>query len=241
MTTAGEHLPGCTARSLTRSCESEHRGFFRCSPRARNAAAFAASSYCEAVPSLHDDAQRHLSSPSDPDASSDDVEAETDPISSKPEDVPRTRRPSSRTVVARTFVLVYAAAIATAVLIPSPRAIGTFKYNIGMLLRRLAARASQSDPTQLGDVVTNVAAFIPLTLLFGIAWRRVPVWVWGIIGTVISVCAETAQYLVPELSRRPDIWNVVENSLGAWFGALIAAALPSHRRPASSGQSDWQG
>ncbi|AMS06177.1 VanZ family protein [Acidipropionibacterium acidipropionici] len=193
------------------------------------------------MPSLHDDAQRHLSSPSDPDASSDDVEAETDPISSKPEDVPRTRRPSSRTVVARTFVLVYAAAIATAVLIPSPRAIGTFKYNIGMLLRRLAARASQSDPTQLGDVVTNVAAFIPLTLLFGIAWRRVPVWVWGIIGTVISVCAETAQYLVPELSRRPDIWNVVENSLGAWFGALIAAALPSHRRPASSGQSDWQG
>lgn len=217
-------------RSLTRSPGSEHRGLFRWSTRARNAAALAASSYCEAVPPLHDDAQRYLSSPDDPDASSAYAEAETHQLNSQPEDAPRTRRPSSQTVVARTFVLVYAAAIATAVLIPNPRAIGTFKYNIGMLLRRLAARASQPDPTQLGDVVTNVAAFIPLTLLFGIAWRRVPVWVWGIIGTVISVCAETAQYLVPELTRRPDIWNVVENSLGAWLGALIAALAKGYLR-----------
>ncbi|MEE8888632.1 MAG: VanZ family protein [Acidipropionibacterium acidipropionici] len=192
------------------------------------------------MPPLHDDAQRHRSSPEDPDASSDDVEADTDPLNSEPEEVPRTRRPSSRTVVARTFVLVYAAAIATAVLIPNPHAIETFKSNVGMLLRPIASGVISANPTQSGDVVMNIVAFIPLTVFLGIAWRRIPSWVCGIIGTVASMCAETIQYLIPALTRRPDIWNVMENSVGSWLGALIVAALRIHRPPARTGRANRQ-
>lgn len=163
-----------------------------------------------------------------------DVDHGTAPAGAKPETSPRGSLVSGPTVVARTLVLFYSVAIVIAVLIPNPHAVRAIKRKVGMLLRHVAARVSQVDPTQLGDVTTNVAAFIPLTLLFGIAWRRVPAWVWGIVGTVISVCAEAAQYLVPELTRRPDIWNVVENSLGGWIGAFLAALLVRAYRPRRS-------
>ncbi|AXE39854.1 VanZ family protein [Acidipropionibacterium virtanenii] len=139
----------------------------------------------------------------------------------------------SGTVIARLAVPLYLIAIAAAVLLPDPQAIGTFKYNVGMQIQRIANRISHVSPTALGDIASNIIAFIPLTFLLGMAWRRVPVWVWGLVGMLASVGAETAQYLLPELSRRPDIWNVIENSIGAWIGALLASltrACRSDRR-----------
>ncbi len=200
----------------------------------------AAASYRKDVTDLHNGARPHLSSPDEHDRVHGDAELSAQ-VGGNEEVGSRASRVGGATVFARTLVLIYAAAIAVAVLIPNPHAVGTLKYDVGVLLHRLAARISRTDPTQLGDVVTNVATFVPLTLLFGIAWRRVPAWVWGITGTVVSVCAEATQYLVPELTRRPDIWNVVENSVGAWLGALIAAALPSHRGPAPADRGDHRG
>lgn len=151
-------------------------------------------------------------------------------------DEPHTRRRergrvSGGTVLARILVPIYLLMIAAAVLLPDPVTIHAVKEWIGDLIQSAGARISRSSPVKLGDVASNIAAFIPLTLLLGLAWRRVPAWVWGLTGTLLSVAAETAQYLIPELTRRPDVWNVIENSIGSWVGSLLVSLIPNGPSP----------
>lgn len=128
-------------------------------------------------------------------------------------------------ILTRALALIYLLVIATAVLIPDPRAVGTFKYNLGTPFRQLGGLFAEVSATTLGDVIGNVAGFIPLTVLLCLGWRRVRGWVWGACATLLSVAAETAQYLLP-ITRRADLWNVVENSAGAWIGVLLVSLLP---------------
>lgn len=151
-------------------------------------------------------------------------------------DEPHTRRRergrvSGGTVLARILVPIYLLMIAAAVLLPDPVTIHAVKEWIGELIQSAGARIARSSSVKLGDVASNIAAFIPLTLLLGLAWRRVPTWVWGLTGTLLSVAAETAQYLIPELTRRPDVWNVIENSIGSWVGSLLVALIPKALSP----------
>lgn len=136
---------------------------------------------------------------------------------------------SSGSVAARVLLPLYLLAVAAAVLIPDPHAVGTFKYNLGFPLQQLGGLSAQVSATLIGDILGNVAGFIPLTVLLCLGWRGVPGWVWGAVGCLLSVAAEAAQFLLPELSRRPDLWNIVENSAGGWIGVGLVT-LPRRGR-----------
>lgn len=82
----------------------------------------------------------------------------------------------------------------------------------------------------------NVALFVPFGL--GLAlWRR-----WGVLrvaltGLVVSLLAETAQYLLP-LGRAVDVDDVVLNTVGAMVGAggyqVLRRLDPSRRAPTTA-------
>jgi glycopeptide antibiotics resistance protein len=127
-------------------------------------------------------------------------------------------------VVARVLVPLYLLAVAAAVLVPDPHAVGTFKYNLGAPVQRLGGPFAQISAAGIGDVIGNVVGFIPLTLLLCLGWRRVPGRIWGIAATLLSIAAETAQYLLP-INRRADPWNIVQNSAGAWIGVGLAVLI----------------
>ncbi|QCV95986.1 VanZ family protein [Acidipropionibacterium acidipropionici] len=139
---------------------------------------------------------------------------------------PRGRRTAEGhgSVLARVLVPLYLVAIASALLIPDPHAVGTFKYNLGTPLRQLGGFFTTVSATAMGDVIGNVVGFIPLTLLLCLGWRRVPGRIWGIAATLLSIAAETAQYLLP-INRRADPWNIVQNSAGAWIGVGLAVLI----------------
>lgn len=74
------------------------------------------------------------------------------------------------------------------------------------------------------DVLANLVMLTPLTASGLLGWRRLGPWRWWLMGALVSVAAETAQ-LLPFLSRRASVLNVVENSLGAGLGVLCALVL----------------
>ncbi|MCI1749052.1 MAG: VanZ family protein [Acidipropionibacterium sp.] len=115
--------------------------------------------------------------------------------------------------------------IGIAVLLPDPRAIHAMKLDVAHVVQKVASRIAHMPAITVGDIASNIAAFIPVTLLLALGWRRVPLWVCGIVGMVLSAAGEMMQYLFPEVHRRPDIWNVVQNSIGAWIGVAIAAVI----------------
>lgn len=85
-------------------------------------------------------------------------------------DEPHTRRRergrvSGGTVLARILVPIYLLMIAAAVLLPDPVTIHAVKEWIGELIQSAGARIARSSSVKLGDVASNIAAFIPLTLL----------------------------------------------------------------------------
>lgn len=135
------------------------------------------------------------------------------------------RRVSRWVVFGRLCALVYVLIIGVATLLPDPTIIFTLKIRVAHIVRQIAIYIVHMRGITLGDITSNIAAFIPLTLLLALAWRRRPLWVSGVVGMCISITAETLQLLLPQIHRRPYIWNVVENSIGAWIGVAIAAVI----------------
>lgn len=79
------------------------------------------------------------------------------------------------------------------------------------------------------DLFSNVALYIPLGLLLAMnlgSWRRSNLWVPLLIGGLLSLSIEAAQSYLPQ--RVPSILDLAANMLGAFSGAVIAAAF---RRP----------
>lgn len=139
------------------------------------------------------------------------------------QDRPPRRRVGNGAVFARMCALFYLLLIGLAVLMPDPALIAKLKLKVGHLVQRIAHHITQVPALSVGDVASNIAAFVPVTLLLALAWKRVPLWIWGVVGTVISISAEMLQLLLPQIHRRPLFWNVVQNSFGAWIGVAIAA------------------
>lgn len=119
---------------------------------------------------------------------------------------------------------------AAGVVVPMGARIGTFKYNIGYSMTHGRApfgsrQLSGDEITVVGDHTLNLLMLLPLTFLAALGWPTVSAWVWGLAATVLGITSETAQWLLPQLGRRPLVWNTVENAVGGWIGIGIALAL----------------
>ncbi|MSS44860.1 VanZ domain-containing protein [Cutibacterium sp. WCA-380-WT-3A] len=132
--------------------------------------------------------------------------------------------------VTRTLACFYLIIAAVGVIVPMGTHIGTFKWRIGHLLTGgtipiSAHQLSGDQVTIIGDHALNVVMLLPLTLLATLGWPQVRWWVWGMTATIIGICSESAQFVFPELGRRPLVSNAIENAVGGWVGAGIAAYL----------------
>lgn len=125
-------------------------------------------------------------------------------------------------LAARTATIVGLGAVALAVLWPSGRDVSGVKDAIGPWFLALEDK----------DVVLNLVMLAPVTLCACLGWQRIPWWVWALVGCAVGALAESAQWMLPGLDRRPLLSNALENSAGAWAGALLAAALLRSQRRA---------
>ncbi|BDA64264.1 VanZ family protein [Actinomyces capricornis] len=128
--------------------------------------------------------------------------------------------------MARAAALLILAAVALAVLWPSGQHVSSAKDAIGPWFLELEDK----------DLVLNLVVLLPLTFCACLGWPRVPWWAWALAGCALSCLAELAQWLLPGLDRRPLLANVLENSVGACAGAILAGLIlviqqGSARRP----------
>lgn len=91
------------------------------------------------------------------------------------------------------------------------------------------------DGTLAGpEPLANVALFVPVGLLVGIASRRPAL--GALAGAVLTVAIELVQALAPELGRSCAIDDAIANAVGGALGAVLAAAaLLLARRAAPTG------
>jgi len=82
------------------------------------------------------------------------------------------------------------------------------------------------------EASANVALFIPLGAVAGLAYPKRPWWQLGILGFMVSGCIELGQLLFLH-NRFASLLDIVTNTGGAVIGALLAAAalrrLQAHR------------
>jgi len=81
------------------------------------------------------------------------------------------------------------------------------------------------------DTGLNIAIFMPLGALVALMSRPGPGRLSRtlravIVGCVVSVVIETAQYFIPD--RFPGITDVIWNTLGACLGGLVTASIGTH-------------
>lgn len=130
--------------------------------------------------------------------------------------------------VCRLLTPAYLIAVGIAVLVPDGKLIALIKYNVGALMQGGPKRGHfLIEPVILGDITLNILAFIPLALLLSLGWPRLRPLTWGLVCIGLSVAAEAGQFTLP-VSRRPDVFNVVENGLGAFIGVWISIRIQSH-------------
>lgn len=53
-------------------------------------------------------------------------------------------------------------------------------------------------------------------------------------GCALSLGAELMQWALPALDRRPSLFNVAQNGVGAWLGVALAGLLSHRRRPSGT-------
>ncbi len=135
--------------------------------------------------------------------------------------------PSLNSRAARSFrilTVIYLVGTLFTVLTPIGATVGRLKTIAGVWIQG-GPFLDLLPPVIVGDVMLNILAFIPLTLLPAVGWPHVRLWAWGVMGSLVSVLAETLQGLIPALHRRADVFNIIENSAGAWIGVWMTAAL----------------
>ena len=96
-------------------------------------------------------------------------------------------------------------------------------------IRRLAHMlADEGIPYQAAanvvEFTLNVALFVPGAFAAALLWPRVRWWQWVLIGFMITASIETLQALFLD-SRTPQVRDLVSNTLGAGFGAGLAALV----------------
>ena len=125
-----------------------------------------------------------------------------------------------RQAILRVLAVAYLLVVLLATLWPSGDDVSGVKDTLGLWF--LSAEAK--------DVLLNLGMLVPLSLLAVLAWPRVPWWAWALAACLLSAGVELTQLLAPVLSRRGSALNVLENSAGAWVGALAAFWLSRRRR-----------
>lgn len=126
---------------------------------------------------------------------------------------------ASRSRVAWVLAAVAAAGVLVATLYPTGRVV-----EVVCVLGR--------DGTLAGpEPLANVALFVPIGLLVGVASRR-PV-LGALAGVVLTVAIELVQALVPAIGRSCAMDDAIANAVGAALGAVLAViALQLPRRGA---------
>jgi VanZ family protein len=97
------------------------------------------------------------------------------------------------------------------------------------LVQAISARLDTgpwSATIQLARFVANVALFVPLAFLVGLATRRW--WLGFLVGVAASAGSELVQRALP--GRDASLEDLVANSFGAAIGALLALAVVAARR-----------
>jgi glycopeptide antibiotics resistance protein len=116
----------------------------------------------------------------------------------------------------------YLAVVAVLVLDPSQQAPGASLSLVARVLQ--AAQVPVPANSSVLEVLSNVALFVPFSLLGMLIWpaRRALAWVGA--GAVLSVAIELCQLLVlPQ--RFATISDVVANTLGSLVGAVLATVI----------------
>jgi glycopeptide antibiotics resistance protein len=83
-----------------------------------------------------------------------------------------------------------------------------------------------SETIQLSRFIANVALFVPLAVIVGIATRQW--WLGFVVGVATSAGSEFIQRTLPD--RVPSVEDLVANTFGAAIGAVIVLALRKHQR-----------
>jgi glycopeptide antibiotics resistance protein len=83
-----------------------------------------------------------------------------------------------------------------------------------------------SETIQLARFVANVALFVPLTFLVGLASRRW--WLGFAVGVAASAGSELVQRALP--GRDASVDDLIANALGAAIGAVVALVALSTQR-----------
>ncbi len=96
------------------------------------------------------------------------------------------------------------------------------------------------DGTLAGpEPLANVALFVPIGLLVGLASRR-PV-LGALAGVALTVAIELVQALVPAIGRSCAMDDAIANALGATLGAVLAGVVRLLPRRASEATADDAG
>lgn len=93
------------------------------------------------------------------------------------------------------------------------------------------------DGTLTGpEPLANVALFVPIGLLVGLATRR-PV-LGALTGAALTIAIELVQALVPAIGRSCAMDDALANALGATLGAVLAGVVRLLPRRASTAAAD---
>jgi glycopeptide antibiotics resistance protein len=95
----------------------------------------------------------------------------------------------------------------------------------------LFGTGSWKGTIRLAQFLANVALFVPLALIVGVATRRW--WLGLVIGIATSVGSEFVQRALP--GRDASLEDVLANSLGSAIGAVLALAAVSRQRAHKAG------
>jgi glycopeptide antibiotics resistance protein len=83
-----------------------------------------------------------------------------------------------------------------------------------------------SETMHVAQFLANVALFVPLALIVGMATRRW--WLGLVVGIATSGGSELVQRALP--GRDASVEDVIANSLGAAIGAVLALAMVRRQR-----------
>jgi glycopeptide antibiotics resistance protein len=116
----------------------------------------------------------------------------------------------------------YLAVVAVLVLDPSQPAPGASLSLISRVLQ--AAQLPVPASSRALEVLSNVALFVPFSLLGTLLWPRRRIRAWVAAGATLSLLIELCQLLfLPQ--RVATVSDVLANSAGALVGAVVGSAL----------------
>lgn len=82
---------------------------------------------------------------------------------------------------------------------------------------------NHTSGVRVWDIILNVVLFVPFGLLIKLLYPSIKFWKMLLIGTCLSICIETSQYLLYRGAAQID--DVIHNTLGAVLGWALAVVV----------------